>query len=501
MDDDLTLPQSSSLTTDLLDRSVSQTDLASPFFWGRSSGASAITDLPQADLTPPPIQSGSATYYVATYGSDSNTGDIASPFASLQHAINLIGDGQGGTIYLRGGVYNVNQGIWIGPEHDGSENSQLTIRAYEEEDAIIDGSGMWRDDHQIAIAGQYVNIIGLEVRNGKDAGIVVLSGNHVQILNNIVHSTDSTGILALGVEWEVNGQSALFRASDVWMVGNQVYNTNQMNSDRDLPGGWGMGMQGMFADRVHILNNRVFQNYGEGIGFTVVSDSIAANNLVYDNFSVEMYLDNARNSSFANNFIINTGNQAFYRPDSAGRFHAANGIQLANEIYNTEAYTLSNNAIRNNIVVGGEASLFYGNYQSANGMIDTYIENNVFYNAQNQLLRIDNDGYLDGIRLINNIFYQVNDQPLVYFPNGIQGLEFDHNLWYGGDPGLAAKPTDVLADPLLLNPGGYSVFDYQLQADSAAIDTGTWGNVLDDILGNDRPQGSTMDIGAFEFLQ
>ena len=48
-------------------------------------------------------QSGGTTYYVATSGSDSNTGSQAQPFLTIQRAANLVNPGD--TVVVADGIY------------------------------------------------------------------------------------------------------------------------------------------------------------------------------------------------------------------------------------------------------------------------------------------------------------------------------------------------------------------------------------------------------------
>jgi parallel beta-helix repeat protein len=461
---------------------------------------------PDPALIPPAIVAGTAQYYVSADGNDSNSGTFDQPFATLNKAVLEIKNGSGGTIYLRGGTYYLQQGVWVGDTTDGSAQSHLVIRPYGTEKVVLDGSQMRSKEHMLMLAGEYIDVLGLEVRNGPDAGIIVLGGKHAQILNNAVYGTQSTGILALGLEVGQNGRSFIERATDVWMVGNEVYQTNLMNAQKPPNGIWGMGMQGMFADRVHIIDNTVHNNYGEGIGFTVATDSIAANNTVYDNFSVEMYMDNVVNSTFEKNLIYNTGNIEFYRyRTDDNMLRGANSIQLANEVYYYAGndYTLKGITIRDNIVLGGEVGLYYGSYFGYQGMSNVLIENNTFYNSESSLLRLEPDAF-NNVAVVNNLFYQTGNKALTFLP-GVNGVSFSHNLWYGGNGNLgsAASSTDVTANPKLTNPGGFEAKDYQLLPGSAAIDAGANTSVnptRQDYFGDARLIGAAIDIGADEFV-
>jgi pectate lyase len=72
--------------------------------------------------------------------------------------------------------------------------------------------------------------------------------------------------------------------------------------------------------------NHVYENYGEGIGVLSSRGVQITSNVVYDNFSVNIYLDNAPEAAVQYNVIASTGNPEFFRD---GR--PASSVLIANE--------------------------------------------------------------------------------------------------------------------------------------------------------------------------
>src|SRR5204862_2946110 len=65
-----------------------------------------------------------ATYYVApTGGSDSNSGAIGAPFATISHGVSVAHAGD--TIYLRGGTFNLSSALSISTTHNGTAPSPV----------------------------------------------------------------------------------------------------------------------------------------------------------------------------------------------------------------------------------------------------------------------------------------------------------------------------------------------------------------------------------------
>jgi parallel beta-helix repeat protein len=434
-------------------------------------------------------------YYVATNGNDSNPGTQNLPFATLSKAIEKVAAGD--TVNVRGGIYYLKQGLWIGNEKTGTESERIVFQSYPGEKAIIDGSNMPKKDPNdrnasqgqdaFAIAGRYIDIKGFEIRQTTRIGINVWGGSNIRLQNNVIHDIRGAGIYM--------GYSDPSKVTDIIVEGNQVYNTCLVNNPPSESGGWPSAISASGNGNIRITNNKVYNNYGEGIAFGSGSGALISGNTVYDNFSAEIYLLNATNSTVANNLLYTTNDSRFYRFNQPSP-----SIQLANE---SEANKLDNNQIINNIALGGREGIsYYSSYGYGGGLRNTVIANNTFYKATGTLLLIQKDAGHTNTLIANNIFYQTGGGAMTNLTAN-SGLRFDHNLWYGGSAGAAAGTGDVNADPKLLNPGTTTDVDYKLQAGSPAIDAGAQliKSVPNDYAGSSRPLGKRYDIGAYEYVQ
>lgn len=430
------------------------------------------------DLQQAKIAIAAKTYYVATNGSDSNLGTQTSPFATIGYAIGKVQAGD--IVYVRTGTYYPKNKIWIG--NKATSSAPIAIQPYPGETVIVDGSNLPANNEAFAIVGEYINLKGFEIRKAPFIGISVWGGKHIKLINNVVHDIKGTGIYV--------GYDDINQVTDILIQGNTVYHTNLNNSSpNDYGGGWGQGITASGVGNIQVISNKVYENYGEGIGFGG-SGGLISQNTVYDNYSVNIYLDNATKSTVERNLVYTTYKTSYYRFNQP-----ASGIQIANE---TGTYQLDSNKIINNIVIGGSWAFYYGNYIKGGGMKNTLIANNTFYKGTVGLIRIDDDTH-SNTTFANNIFYQVNNVQMTQF-TASSALKFNNNLWYGGSAGPGAGTGDVTANPLLVNPGTNKASDYKPKSGSPAIEAGsTLTQVTNDYAGSSRPLGQKYDIGAYEF--
>jgi Ca2+-binding RTX toxin-like protein len=207
-------------------------------------------------------------YYVSPTGSDSQTGTIERPFGSLKHAHDLAKPGD--TIYLRGGVYALTEGIQL--TNDGTSGAPITISNYPGEKPILDGSGMTSTDwYGRGGAGGWVldgssiswnHIVGLEIRGGPMGGLVLRDQSH----NNIIERLDvhDNGRLTYS---EGKGIS-LFGASS-----NNLFLNNDSHDNRDLAGDNADGFQVSTSGTGNVLRgNRAWGNSDDGFDFFNIQD-------------------------------------------------------------------------------------------------------------------------------------------------------------------------------------------------------------------------------------
>jgi parallel beta-helix repeat protein len=414
-----------------------------------------------------------ATWYVSSSGSDGSAGTLASPFRTITKAASRAAAGD--VVEVRGGVYYEVVKI----SSRGSAAARVTFRPYNGEAAVIDGTGSAPDTNLVQFnSAEFVDFTGFEVRNATRLGICGYPAKSVRVIGNRIHGSYRNGIYF--------GSNS----SDITIDGNEVYDNVLHNQFRSMNGGWGQALSVNKTNGAIVTNNRVYRNYGEGIDFIVADNGVARGNEVFDNFSVGIYLDNARFMKIDGNFVYSTGDTRFYRNGDP-----AAGVGIANENYSVTSPS-TDIVVTNNIVLNTKWGFYYGAYGLGGGLKNTSVTNNTFYQSTFAAIWIQSDSHA-GSFVQNNIFHQVGGRAVADVAG--RGVTYRNNAWHGGAAGAAAGAGDVIGDPGFQKAGGLRADDYKLVAGSRAIEAGldVTSLVSDDYFG--RTRSVRMDVGAHEF--
>lgn len=201
-------------------------------------------------------------YYVGTTGSDTNTGSISAPYKTFAKAVSVLQAGD--TLHVMKGTYTETLTLLT----SGTAAMPITIIG---NGAILNMQGV--NQNGITIKGSYINVSGFEVVGAIDFGIYI-TGRNVTIENNILHdNVTKNGIGTCGIS-----------------------------------SSWGSGLKvKMGGENTTIRNNTVHDNCGEGIAVTRGVTTLVEGNTVWDNFSVNIYIDNSAFATVQNNISYCTG--------------------------------------------------------------------------------------------------------------------------------------------------------------------------------------------------
>jgi hypothetical protein len=496
---------------------------------------SGVTSSPVAVLavTAAVATGGGNSFYVATTGNDSNSGTLASPWRTIQHAASTVQAGD--TVFVRAGVYSESVNIGV----SGSAGAgPVTFESYPGETAIVDGTGLTPSSSDTEglfniVNQSYVTIEGFEIRNyttsnanSVPAGIWVTgSGSNVQLLNNIVHNITTTSEKngnAFGIA--VYGSGAPASIDSLTISGNQVYDLKTGNSES-------VNVDGNVTNFA-ITNNIVHDN-----------DNIGIDAIGFEGVSSSPTYDYARNGSISGNTVYNIS--AINNPGEGNQYDADGiyvdgGSQIIverNLLYNNDlnieaasehsGHVSSFVTIRNNVVYhGNSVGISIGGYASNVGGSDhiTIVNNTLFENdTQNTGSgELQVQYYTTNCVFENNIVYASSQGLFInnYTNSEPSPVAVDYNLyfsslnsasadflWNGTDEGGFASYQSATgedshsqyADPLFLS---LTTPNLQVESTSPAVNKGTnLGATIEgtlDFAGNPRAPGSGIDMGAYQ---
>ncbi|HYC92089.1 MAG TPA: right-handed parallel beta-helix repeat-containing protein [Thermoanaerobaculia bacterium] len=431
------------------------------------------------------------TYYVSVSGNDLNPGTEALPFRTITKAVNLVNEPDD-RVYVKAGTYNERVLVY---EKHGSLATPIRIQGWGADVPIIDGTGVTGNGLVEINKSSHVNFDQFEVQNAPNAGIFLYNANNIKVRYNKVHGSRTAGINA-----STSSSSPRGTTHTILIQGNRVWDNVRQNVS-GTASEWQQGLSAFRANNVQIIGNSVYENYGEGIDYIMSSNGLIADNRIRDNFSINLYLDNAGDTVVERNFIHSYGYTQFYRGgDPAG------GIGLATETYYEGGVAalnpLNNLKIVNNIILRASNGIAYGNWESDGGMHNTVIANNTVYSSKYYNLYIQNgrngSNVHDTTRVENNIFVQ--DLSTKYYASApTVGITYAYNAWYGGNSSSRIiGGGDVNANPNFAQLGGWDDFDYKLTTGSPCINTGTSQSGFNGDFFSASVIRSSWDIGADE---
>ena len=296
---------------------------------------------------------------------------------------------------------------------------------------------------------------------------------------------------------------------DGWKGANIVNCDVHHNGLRNYPAGssalWPHSIIGWDGDDVTVIGSKVRDNYGEGVGpFSGCSNWKIIRNQVYDNYSVNIYIDTSENDMLVDgNLVYNTGK------NGRGSRISPDGIRIANEdadLYNADSTpNIENVKIINNIVLGVGPGITSFRYAQGSSVL----RNSVI--ANNTVLAVSGFGgwdtdaiYLnpgDNVDVANNIVFGGR----VTIANSVgAGVRVRNNLVSDSSkinivgPNVSVTGT-VFGNPMFNLGTGFLPENYRLKPGSPARNAGVVvPGVATDFFRLSRPVGAAFDIGATE---
>lgn len=457
-------------------------------------------------------------YYVATTGSNTNSGTLTSPWKTIQYAVNQMPSNC--ILNVFAGIYTEKIDI---PSNIVIKNQSATL-------PIIDATGITTQTAILALNNRgNVIIDGLELRNNiqNNAQGILVNGNGSNItiknckiydihfsanVNDAVNAnTNAQGIIVYGT----NGTTAI---TNLKIQNNELYNCRLGYSEGIAVNG-NINSFEISGNSVHNLTNIGIDIIGhEGICPTPVNDQarngLVKNNTVYFCLSAYatsggLYIDGGKTIIVENNIS----------------YHNGYGIEVGCENIGktTDEIIIRNNVFYDNqicaIALGGFA------YPSSGKVVNATIRNNTCYfndysNSGNGELYLS---YAENSIIENNIFYTSTQNVLAFAELTQPNLSFNYNTFYCNagtgslqadwngtsynnftafKTGTATNANSIFGNPQLTT-ANITNPDFHILTTSPSKNSGNPAFVATisetDFYNELRIEGGTVDCGADEF--
>lgn len=205
-----------------------------------------------------------------------------------------------------------------------------------------------------------------------------ITGSYVDVTGATVTGCNSHGVL-------ITGKNVIFENGTVY------HNVTENGTVKcSGSGSWGSGIKvALGGENSIIRNNKSYENCGEGIAVTRGIVAEVKNNIVWDNFAANIYIDNSYTVTVTGNHS-SCQNPNYYRSGAP-----ANGILLGNESYLGWGSKLKDVLIDNNTI---ERCKGVRLWNPINGVITgIVISNNNFLNVATPFVSVQ------GATVINNV--------------------------------------------------------------------------------------------------
>lgn len=449
-------------------------------------------------------QAANKSIYVAPGGNDNNPGTIDKPLKTIQASIDraMAGD----TVYVRDGTYV--EAVKI--TRSGTNDNPIVIKAYPGEKPVIDGRAgvdclncglpdgpiveAWIDPRTgrglkwgslVGIQGDNVIFDGFIVKRSMGRGIIVSSSDrtvsNLTLRNNQVLDSRDAGILLEETE------NILIENNVVWHAGGYTPWVDERISSVNWPGA--LSVKG--GNYVTVRENTIFENWTEGILIDPnrgnSKNIIVEDNVVYDNFALQIYIHRVENMTVQRNLTYHTND-----PDWRRGGDPSHCIVVNNEVFNGNNITTNNIDIVNNIAAGCQQNFaVWGNEGQELSSENFLVAHNAFVNAvtnnpgnEAQGINFANDDYIN-FGFENNIIYQSITTNGHKVGSADQGVSYTNNLWYPHPPenGEGSGQGDIVGQvPQFADPRAYEFPEnwsqkpdinwFKIKSNSPAIDQG-----------------------------
>jgi Right handed beta helix region/Ricin-type beta-trefoil lectin domain-like len=473
--------------------------------WLYTNNSSCAQQWKLEEKSQPPVATGK-TLYVAVNGADSNAGTPASPFATVQKAVDLVRPGE--TVFVNAGTYDVGAGVRVNNKR-GTALQPITLQG---------------------APGATLRDVSRRVLGAAGAIIAITNSSHVQVKGLRVENSSLFGISAEDADNILieGNTSAISLASGIFV--NRAKNVTVRKNDLSR-----------FCDGGQVVDQ--YNNCQEGLSISNVDTFDVAENIVHDapqkpgigpggGEGIDTK-QNSKNGTVRYNRVYNLPQGGIYIDAFEGQleniqvygnivYNTTSGITVAAEVRTGSAKNIDiyNNVVYNNGITGIAVSGYgiagdsqVGVRQNIRIFHNTAVNNG--YSRYKAPWDQPNSDYgfgifIDGIRVsdvlvannivANNSLAQIAKSPTA--PGA--AITTDRNIVFPSAGDFGAN-TIVGANVLIVDPRFVNIAqnDFRLTANSPAIATSvaTGPRPSIDITGKPRAATGPLDLGAYRFAR
>ena len=450
------------------------------------------------------VRSNGHQYFVATSGSDNNSGSVSSPFATIPKCKNAMVAGD--VCYVQNGVSATAQDNYSAAlelETSGSAGNAIAFVVYPGATATIGNSSLSYGLRvpNINISVSYITVAGFSFTPTQEA--MDASGNGP--------SNPSTNWRVIANNFQcptADGEEGCFTTHEqtfMQFLGNETTNTGVVSASKQQHAVY------FSSDTNHV-----------NVGWNYIHDNRSCRAIQFH--SSPLGGGGASDPTGHNQFDLSVHDNVIHDDPCDGiNFATVDPSQGKVEAYNNVIYHVG---IGPSPADGdsGDYSCIYMAYITNTGPVGggtVEIYNNTLYDCGQFVASFANNGSFNIgggetsllVHIRNNVMYQLGSEP---FGNGggwnSTYVSGSNNLTFsaGGQSVPSILTGNIVSDPLFF---GASIGNFHLQTTSPAIDAGltisgsnTYNNYLpwngnpmdhDGVL---RPQGANYDVGGYEFF-
>ncbi|HUX56353.1 MAG TPA: LamG-like jellyroll fold domain-containing protein, partial [Bacteroidales bacterium] len=404
---------------------------------------------------------------------DANPGTFEEPWKTLTYTETQISKGD--TVYVRAGLYN--EALMV-DGLAGVETDVTLFSAYPGEAVIIDGNGV-----EIGAGGalvfsweNYVHFTGFEIRNVEGGGVFFgNTADHSTVSYCTIHNVG--GGIGIGADYCIAEYCT-------------VHDAAMENYEGASPGGYGSGISIRRYPSNCIIRHCIAHDvWGEGISIYEADNSVIEDCIVYNCYSINLYVSDATECTAQRNLVYQT--KAMADGSCAGIY------------FTDELAVSSDNKCLNNIVFNTSRNF------NMVGRDNTVVENNTFVNAvtweegspANYCVVIYSSATDEFFR--NNVIIQEDAAACISCPVLDPSFTISNNIYNKAYDPDAVGDDDIIEDPIICKIGstgaGLLTGNYfELVEGSSAINAAKDIDLADDYFKDIRD--NTPNIGAIEGL-